>query len=230
MPVSDFQPVIGLEVHAQLLTRSKLFCSDSTEFGAPPNHNTCPVCLGLPGVLPVLNARVVELAVRTGLALECAIRNRSVWSRKNYFYPDLPKGYQITQYDQPVCERGRLAFDVEGAERVVHVRRIHIEEDAGKSIHDAAEGESLVDLNRAGVPLLEIVSKPDLRSAEEAAHDYRCSPEPDLPPLDVEDGLVEEVRRTLPERPQADLFEACAATYRSSGRGRGKSSASSSVR
>src|SRR5215813_1234277 len=138
MPASDYQPVIGLEVHAQLLTRSKIFCGCSTQFGAPPNHNTCPVCLGMPGVLPVLNQRVVQFAIRAGLALGCAIRKTSIWSRKNYFYPDLPKGYQITQYDLPICEGGRLAIEVGGGPREIRIRRIHMEEDAGKSVHDAA--------------------------------------------------------------------------------------------
>ncbi|MBI3181804.1 MAG: Asp-tRNA(Asn)/Glu-tRNA(Gln) amidotransferase subunit GatB [Myxococcales bacterium] len=191
MSASDFQPVIGLEVHAQLLTRSKIFCSCSTEFGAPPNHHTCPVCLGLPGVLPVLNRRVVEMAVLTGLALGCEIQRRSVWSRKNYFYPDLPKGYQITQYDQPICEQGRLLIDGEGGERAIRIRRVHMEEDAGKSVHDPVRGISLVDLNRAGVPLLEIVSEPDLRSPEEAA-EYMRSLRDLLVYLGVNDGNLEE--------------------------------------
>ncbi len=340
MSVGDYQPVIGLEVHAQLLTRSKIFCGCSTQFGAPPNHNTCPVCLGMPGVLPVLNKRVVEFAIRAGLALGCSIRKTSVWSRKNYFYPDLPKGYQITQYDQPICEGGKLTIDGGGSEREIRIRRIHMEEDAGKSVHDAAGGESLVDLNRAGVPLLEIVSEPDIRSSEEAAeylktlrdvlvylgindgnmeegslrcdanvsvkrksatelgqrtelknmnsfrfvrqaidyeisrqidvlesggkvvqetrlwdtqrnetrpmrskedaHDYRYFPEPDLPPLHVDDALIDQIRGSLPElpkakmsrfrsqyglssydvkilcadRPMADFFEACAQQYK----------------
>jgi aspartyl-tRNA(Asn)/glutamyl-tRNA(Gln) amidotransferase subunit B len=192
MPVSDFQPVIGLEVHAQLLTHSKIFCTCSTEFGSAPNANTCPVCLGLPGVLPVLNRRVVEFAVRTGLALGCTIRKTSVWSRKNYFYPDLPKGYQISQYDLPICEHGKLTVDsADGSERVVRILRIHMEEDAGKNIHDASGGDSLVDLNRAGVPLLEIVSEPDLRSADEAA-EYLKSLRDVLVYLGVNDGNLEE--------------------------------------
>ncbi|MGZ3458903.1 MAG: Asp-tRNA(Asn)/Glu-tRNA(Gln) amidotransferase subunit GatB, partial [Archangium sp.] len=191
MPLSDFQPVIGLEVHAQQLTNTKIFCGCSTEFGAAPNHNTCPVCLGLPGVLPVLNVRVVEFAIRTGLALGCIIKKTSVWSRKNYFYPDLPKGYQITQYDQPICEWGQLAVDTPEGEKVVRIRRIHMEEDAGKSVHDAAASESLVDLNRAGVPLLEIVSEPDLRSADEAV-DYLKALRDVLVYLGVNDGNMEE--------------------------------------
>jgi len=191
MPASDYQPVIGLEVHAQLLTRSKIFCGCSTEFGAPPNHNTCPVCLGMPGVLPVLNRRVVEFAIRAGLALGCTIRKTSIWSRKNYFYPDLPKGYQITQYDQPICEGGKLAIEVRGEEREIRIRRIHMEEDAGKSVHDPSGGDSLVDLNRAGVPLLEIVSEPDLRSSEEAG-EYLKALRDVLVYLGINDGNMEE--------------------------------------
>jgi aspartyl-tRNA(Asn)/glutamyl-tRNA(Gln) amidotransferase subunit B len=191
MPLSDFQPVIGLEVHAQLLTKSKIFCGCSTEFGAEPNRNTCPVCLGMPGVLPVLNQRVVEFAVRTGLALGCTIKKTSVWSRKNYFYPDLPKGYQITQFDQPICEWGKLTIDMPEGEKVIRVRRIHMEEDAGKNVHDAAVGESLVDLNRAGVPLLEIVSEPDLRTADEAV-EYLKALREILVYLGVNDGNMEE--------------------------------------
>ncbi len=191
MPLSDFQPVIGLEVHAQLLTNSKIFCACSTEFGAAPNHNTCPVCLGLPGVLPVLNARVVEFAIRAGLALECTVKKTSVWSRKNYFYPDLPKGYQVTQYDQPICEHGKLSIDTPEGEKVVRILRIHMEEDAGKSVHDASAKESLVDLNRAGVPLLEIVSEPDLRSADEAV-EYLKALRDVLVYLGVNDGNLEE--------------------------------------
>ncbi|AGC42831.1 aspartyl/glutamyl-tRNA amidotransferase subunit B [Myxococcus stipitatus DSM 14675] len=191
MPVSDFQPVIGLEVHAQLLTKSKIFCGCSTAFGAEPNRNTCPVCLGMPGVLPVLNARVVEFAIRTGLALECVVNSKSVWSRKNYFYPDLPKGYQITQFDLPVCEHGRLVIDTPSGEKVIRVRRIHMEEDAGKSVHDAGGGQSLVDLNRAGVPLLEIVSEPDLRDADEAV-EYLKALRDILVYLGVNDGNLEE--------------------------------------
>jgi aspartyl-tRNA(Asn)/glutamyl-tRNA(Gln) amidotransferase subunit B len=304
MALSDFQAVIGLEVHAQLLTRSKAFCGCSTEFGGEPNTRTCPVCLALPGALPALNERVVEYAVRTGLALGCAVRSKSVFARKNYFYPDLPKGYQISQYELPVCDGGAVEITVDGVERRIRLVRIHVEEDAGKSLHDvSSDGSSGVDLNRAGVPLLEIVSEPDLRSVEETieylkalrailmylgvndgnmqegsfrcdanvsvmrkgadrygtrceiknmnsfrflraaieyevrrqveiveaggqveqetrlfdtergetrsmrskeeAHDYRYFPEPDLPPLVVDDALVERVRRELPELPRA---------------------------
>ncbi|MFY2556665.1 Asp-tRNA(Asn)/Glu-tRNA(Gln) amidotransferase subunit GatB [Corallococcus terminator] len=191
MPVSDFQPVIGLEVHAQLLTQSKIFCGCSTAFGAEPNRNTCPVCLGMPGVLPVLNERVVDFAIRTGLALECRVNAKSVWSRKNYFYPDLPKGYQITQYDLPICEYGKLLIDTPQGEKLIRVRRIHMEEDAGKSVHDAGGGQSLVDLNRAGVPLLEIVSEPDLRDADEAV-EYLKALRDVLVYLGVNDGNLDE--------------------------------------
>jgi aspartyl-tRNA(Asn)/glutamyl-tRNA(Gln) amidotransferase subunit B len=304
MPVQDFQVVIGLEVHAQLLTRSKIFCGCSTEFGGEPNTRTCPVCLGFPGVLPALNEKVVEHAVRTGLALGSTIRKTSVFARKNYFYPDLPKGYQISQYELPVCEGGGVDVTIDGKEKRVRLVRIHVEEDAGKNLHDVSpDGSSGVDLNRAGVPLLEIVSEPDLRSVDETieylkglrailmylgvndgnlqegsfrcdanvsvmrrgateygtrceiknmnsfrflraaidyevrrqvelvesggkvnqetrlfdpergetrsmrskeeAHDYRYFPEPDLPPLAVDDALVERVRRELPELPRA---------------------------
>jgi aspartyl-tRNA(Asn)/glutamyl-tRNA(Gln) amidotransferase subunit B len=191
MSISDFQPVIGLEVHAQLLTRSKIFCGCSTAFGAPPNTNTCAVCLGMPGVLPVLNEKVVEFAVRTGLALGCHINPVSIWSRKNYFYPDLPKGYQISQYDQPLCEHGVLLVDSDDGPHTVRIRRIHLEEDAGKNVHDAGGGESLVDLNRSGVPLMEIVSEPDIRSSAEAA-EYMRALRDVLVYLGVNDGNLEE--------------------------------------
>jgi aspartyl-tRNA(Asn)/glutamyl-tRNA(Gln) amidotransferase subunit B len=164
----EFEPVIGLEVHAQLATASKIFCGCSTRFGAPPNSQTCMVCAGLPGALPVLNERAVEFALRMGLATGCEIRGRSVFARKNYFYPDLPKGYQISQFDAPLCERGRLEIEVEDTRRTVRIHRIHMEEDAGKNIHDQDPRASLVDLNRSGVPLIEIVSEPDLRTAREA--------------------------------------------------------------
>jgi aspartyl-tRNA(Asn)/glutamyl-tRNA(Gln) amidotransferase subunit B len=301
----SYVPVIGLEVHAQLLTRTKIFCGCAIEAGAPPNHHTCPVCLGMPGVLPVLNRRVVELAVKTGIALGCEIRRTSIWARKNYFYPDLPKGYQISQYELPICENGKLTIDTEAGEKTVRIKRIHLEEDAGKSVHETGVAESLVDFNRAGVPLIEIVSEPDLASPEEAseymkalrdilvslgistgnmeagnlrcdanvsimpkgsttlgtraeiknlnsfrflrqaleyeiqrqtrilddggtieqetrlydsdrgetrsmrskeeAHDYRYFPEPDLQPLVLEESLIEETKRTLPELPRARL-------------------------
>jgi aspartyl-tRNA(Asn)/glutamyl-tRNA(Gln) amidotransferase subunit B len=164
----NYEPVIGLEVHAQLLTESKIFCGCSTKFGQAPNQNTCPVCTGFPGVLPVLNKRVVEFAIRAGLATRCQITRSSILARKNYFYPDLPKGYQISQYELPICADGYIDIAVNGAIKRVRLTRIHMEEDAGKNIHDLHGDWSLVDLNRAGVPLLEIVSEPDLRSAEEA--------------------------------------------------------------
>lgn len=167
--MAKYQPVIGLEVHAQLLTESKIFCGCSTRFGEEPNSNACPVCAGFPGVLPVLNKRVIEFAVRAGLALHCDIARASRLARKNYFYPDLPKGYQISQYELPLCADGYLDLELAGGTtKRVRLTRIHIEEDAGKTIHDLRDDASLVDLNRAGVPLLEIVSEPDLGSADEA--------------------------------------------------------------
>ena len=165
-----YEMVVGLEVHVQLKTQSKAFCGCSTDFGAPPNRNTCPVCLALPGALPTLNEEAVRLAVRASLALQCTVNHRSVFARKNYFYPDLPKGYQISQYDQPLAQHGvveiQLPWDSEP--RRIGVTRLHMEEDAGKSIHDRFPGASAIDLNRAGVPLAEIVSEPDMRSAAEA--------------------------------------------------------------
>src|SRR5574341_460895 len=163
-----FEPVIGLEVHAQLMTESKIFCACSTQFGREANANACPVCAGFPGVLPVLNKRVVEFAIRAGLATDCRIARSSILARKNYFYPDLPKGYQISQYELPICTGGHIDIEVDGAPLRVRLTRIHMEEDAGKSIHDLHGDSSLVDLNRAGVPLLEIVSEPDLRSSAQA--------------------------------------------------------------
>lgn len=165
----EFEPVIGLEVHAQLKTKSKIFCGCSTEFGAPPNTHTCPVCLGMPGVLPVLNQKVVEYAIRCGIATHCTINRESRFDRKNYFYPDLPKGYQISQYEFPIAEHGYLDIELDSGEtQKIGITRIHIEEDAGKSSHDPERPFSMVDLNRTGVPLIEIVSEPDLRSPEEA--------------------------------------------------------------
>ena len=163
-----YETIIGLEVHAQMLTESKIFCGCSTKFGAEPNANTCPVCVGFPGVLPVLNKKVVEFALRAGLATHCTIDQSSRSARKNYFYPDLPKGYQISQYELPICANGYIDIELNGTAKRVRLTRIHMEEDAGKNIHDQHGDSSLVDLNRAGVPLLEIVSEPDMRSAEEA--------------------------------------------------------------
>src|SRR5579864_7642675 len=163
-----FEPVIGLEVHVQLLTASKIFCSCSTRFGAPPNTNVCSVCLGMPGALPVLNRKAVEFATLAAMALNCRINETSIFARKNYFYPDLPKGYQISQYDKPLAEHGSITLS--GGKRI-GITRLHLEEDAGKSLHegfrDSAE-RSYIDLNRSGVPLIEIVSEPDLRTPDEA--------------------------------------------------------------
>ena len=165
----EFEPVIGLEIHTQLATQSKLFCGCSTEFAAPPNANTCPVCMGLPGVLPVTNRQAVEFAIALGLATRCAIRQDSQFARKNYFYPDLPKAYQISQYDRPICENGWVEIEVEGKTKRIGITRIHMEEDAGKLVHEGEDpNASYVDLNRAGVPLLEIVSEPDITTPEEA--------------------------------------------------------------
>jgi len=168
-----YEPVIGLELHIQLLTRSKIFCRCSAKFGAEANHQVCPVCLGLPGVLPVLNERVLEFAVRLALATRCKINERSIFARKNYFYPDLPKGYQISQFDHPFCEHGEVEIEIEGEPpRPIRLRRIHLEEDAGKSTHAESfvrADETLIDINRCGVPLLELVTEPDIRSPREAA-------------------------------------------------------------
>lgn len=164
-----YEAVIGLEVHAQLLTDSKIFCGCSTKFGNAPNINVCPICLGHPGVLPVLNRKVVEFTVLMGLATNCRINERSVFARKNYFYPDLPKGYQISQYEEPICEHGFVTITLpDNSQRKIGLTRIHMEEDAGKSIHDYGY-ETSIDVNRCGVPLMEIVSEPDIRSAQEAS-------------------------------------------------------------
>ena len=168
MAREDYEVIIGLEVHAELSTKTKIFCSCPTKFGAAPNTQTCPICMAMPGTLPVLNEKVVEYAVKAGLATNCEISRNSKNDRKNYFYPDLPKAYQISQFDKPLCEHGYVEIeDNEGNKKKIRLTRIHIEEDAGKLNHDEFGGGSLVDLNRAGVPLIEIVSEPDLRTTEE---------------------------------------------------------------
>ena len=188
---SKYEAVVGLEVHAQLSTVSKIFCGCSTKFGSESNSNVCPVCLGHPGVLPVLNKKVVEYAVLMGLATNCKIRERSIFARKNYFYPDSPKGWQTSQFDEPICENGYLdVVTSEGLERRLDILRIHMEEDAGKSIHDRGS-ETLVDLNRTGVPLIEIVSEPVMRSAEEA-YLYLTKMKQILTYLNICDGNMEE--------------------------------------
>ena len=167
MTAGNYEMVVGLEVHVQLKTRSKAFCGCSTDFGAAPNSNTCPICLALPGALPVLNEKAVEFATRAALALGCTVHPVSIFARKNYFYPDRPKGYQISQFDQPLATGGHLRIGVDG-EKSVGITRVHMEEDAGKSLHDRYPGATAIDLNRAGVPLIEIVSEPDMRSAKDA--------------------------------------------------------------
>src|SRR5499425_1936087 len=189
-----YEAVIGLECHAQLLTKSKLFCSCSTKFGEAPNANTCPVCLGLPGALPVLNRVAVSMAVKAALGLNCRVNPESQWARKNYFYPDLPKGYQISQYDRPLAQNGFIEISLGGTKKKIGVQRIHMEEDAGKSLHEGFPDSSrytYLDFNRSGVPLIEIVSEPDIRSSAEA-NDYLRRLKEILEYLDVNDGNMEE--------------------------------------
>lgn len=187
----EFETVIGLEIHAQLKTVTKIFCGCSTKFGAPPNSNTCPICLGMPGVLPVLNKKVVEFAIKLGLATHSTINRFSQFARKNYFYPDLPKGYQTSQFDLPIIGRGKIEIEVDGRKKTIGITRIHMEEDAGKLIHDEIEPVSHVDLNRTGTPLLEIVSEPDIRSPEEASA-YLKKIHAILRYLDICDGNMQE--------------------------------------
>src|SRR5271166_1060136 len=166
--IAKYEPVIGLEIHVQLATRTKIFCGCPTSFGAPPNTNVCPVCMALPGALPVLSRHAVELAIQASLALNCRVNPQSIFARKNYFYPDLPKGYQISQFELPIVGNGKLAIMVGDAEKIVRITRAHLEEDAGKSLHEDFHGMSGIDLNRAGTALLEIVTEPQLRSSAEA--------------------------------------------------------------
>jgi len=187
----EYEPVIGLEVHAQLLTQSKIFCSCSTRFGAKPNSQVCPICLGMPGVLPVLNEKVLEYAVRAAAAANCKVSNRSRFARKNYFYPDLPKGYQISQYEEPLSTNGWLEIESNGSKKRIGITRIHIEEDAGKLIHENSKNLSYVDLNRAGVPLIEIVSEPEISTLDEAVS-YMKKLRSILMYLGVCDGNMEE--------------------------------------
>ena len=187
----EFETVIGLEIHTQMKTESKIFCGCSTTFGAPPNTHTCPVCLGMPGSLPVLNRQVVHNAIKLALACDFTINRRNQFARKNYFYPDLPKGYQISQFELPIAEHGKIDIEVEGRKKTIGITRAHMEEDAGKLVHSDTEPESYVDLNRAGTPLVEIVSEPDLRSPEEAVA-YLKKLHAIVRYLDISDGNMQE--------------------------------------
>jgi aspartyl/glutamyl-tRNA(asn/gln) amidotransferase, B subunit len=189
--LKDYEVIIGLEVHAELSTNTKIYCNCTTEFGADPNTHCCPICTGMPGTLPVLNKKVVEYAVKMGLATNCKIANFSKQDRKNYYYPDLPKAYQISQYDLPLCENGHIDIEVDGKKKTIGITRIHIEEDAGKLIHDAYTGDTLVDMNRCSVPLIEIVSEPDMRSAKEAV-EYMQALKSILEYLDICDCKMQE--------------------------------------
>ncbi len=189
--MAQYEAVIGLEVHVQLATASKLFCACSTTFGQSPNSNVCEVCSGMPGSLPVLNARAVEYAAKAGLATGCTVHLSSIFARKNYFYPDLPMGYQISQFDKPICEHGALDINTDSGKKTIGITRIHLENDAGKNIHDSHENASFVDLNRAGTPLVEIVSEPDMRSAQEAVA-YLKSLHAIVTTLGISDGNMEE--------------------------------------
>ncbi|MBE2255235.1 MAG: Asp-tRNA(Asn)/Glu-tRNA(Gln) amidotransferase subunit GatB [Ignavibacteria bacterium] len=190
--LEKYEPVMGLEIHAQMKTKSKAFCGCSTEFNAPANSNVCPVCLGHPGVLPVLNSELVNFIVKMGLATNCNIREKSIFARKNYFYPDLSKGYQITQFETPICYDGSLDIELkDNSKKKIGITRIHMEEDAGKSIHDFSDDDSLIDFNRCGVPLIEIVSEPDIRSIEEATA-YLNKVKQILVYLEINDGNMEE--------------------------------------